>query len=145
MSDDVILCDVADGIATVTLNRPQAMNALNRALRKRLAEVMRVVDADDAVRAVILTGAGERAFTAGLDLKELGSEAGALGSANATDPADNPVKAIELCRKPVIGAINGAAFAGGLGDDVYQIGVGDTVVEAEGEGRDRHIVVKPAQ
>ena len=114
MSDDVILLDVADGVATVTLNRPQAMNALNRALRKRLAEVMRVVDADDAVRAVILTGAGERAFTAGLDLKELGSEAGALGSANATDPADNPVKAIELCRKPVIGAINGVAITGGF-------------------------------
>ena len=85
MSDDVILLEVDSAVATVTLNRPQAMNALNRALRKRLAEVMRQVDADDAVRAVILTGAGERAFTAGLDLKELGSEAGALGSANATE------------------------------------------------------------
>ena len=114
MSEDVVLFEVADGIGTVTLNRPQAMNALNRALRQRLAEVMRAVDADDDVRAVILTGAGTRAFTAGLDLKELGSEAGALGSANATDPADNPVKAIELCRKPVIGAINGVAITGGF-------------------------------
>lgn len=112
--DDVILLAVADGVATVTLNRPQAMNALNRAMRRRLAEVMRQVDGDDNVRAVILTGAGERAFTAGLDLKELGSEAGALGSANATDPADNPVKAIELCAKPVIGAINGVAITGGF-------------------------------
>ncbi len=112
--DDVILCEVADGIATVTLNRPHAMNALNRALRGRLAEVMRAVNADENVRAVILTGAGERAFTAGLDLKELGSEEGALGSANATDPADNPVKAIELCAKPVIGAINGVAITGGF-------------------------------
>ena len=114
MSQDVILLEIVDGIATVTLNRPQAMNALNCAMRKRLAEVMRAVDADADVRAVILTGAGERAFTAGLDLKELGSEAGALGSANATDPADNPVKAIELCRKPVIGAINGVAITGGF-------------------------------
>jgi enoyl-CoA hydratase len=114
MSEDVVLLEVADGIATVTLNRPQAMNALNRALRRRLYEVMRAVDVDDAVRAVILTGAGERAFTAGLDLKELGSEAGALGSANATDPADNPVKAIEVCTKPVIGAINGVAITGGF-------------------------------
>ena len=114
MSDDVVLLQVEDAVATVTLNRPDAMNALNRAMRRRLAEVMRAVDGDDAVRAVILTGEGTRAFTAGLDLKELGSEAGALGSANATDPADNPVKAIELCRKPVIGAINGVAITGGF-------------------------------
>jgi enoyl-CoA hydratase len=66
------------------------------------------------VRAVILTGAGTRAFTAGLDLKELGSEPGAMGSATATDPADNPVKAIEICTKPVIGAINGVAITGGF-------------------------------
>ena len=112
--DDAVLLEVSDGIAVVTLNRPQAMNALNRAMRARLAQVMQAVDGDDSVRAVILTGAGERAFTAGLDLKELGSEAGALGSANATDPADNPVKAIELCAKPVIGAINGVAITGGF-------------------------------
>lgn len=114
MSHDVVVLEISNGVATVTLNRPEAMNALNRALRQRLAEVMRAVDADPDVRAVILTGAGERAFTAGLDLKELGSEAGALGSANATDPADNPVKAIELCRKPVIGAVNGVAITGGF-------------------------------
>lgn len=111
---DLVLLEIADGIATVTLNRPEAMNAINRALRRRLYEVMTQIDGDDAVRAVILTGAGERAFTAGLDLKELGSEDGALGSANATDPADNPVKAIEVCRKPVIGAVNGVAITGGF-------------------------------
>ncbi|MHA7820785.1 MAG: enoyl-CoA hydratase [Erythrobacter sp.] len=114
MSHDIVLLEVKNHIATVTLNRPQAMNAINRALRRRLHEVMTQVDADDSVRAVVLTGAGERAFTAGLDLKELGSEEGALGSANATDPADNPVRAVELCSKPVIGAVNGVAITGGF-------------------------------
>lgn len=112
--DDLVLLDVADGVATVTLNRPGAMNALSTALRARLYAVMKQVDADDDVRAVVLTGAGERAFTAGLDLKELGSQAGALGSANARGADENPVKAIELCRKPVIGAINGVAITGGF-------------------------------
>ncbi|MGB7372446.1 enoyl-CoA hydratase-related protein, partial [Erythrobacter sp.] len=111
---DTVLLFVEDGIATVTLNRPDAMNAISRALRRRLYAVMQEIEADDTVRAVIVTGAGERAFTAGLDLKELGSEDGALGSANASDPADNPVRAIETCRKPVIGAINGVAITGGF-------------------------------
>jgi enoyl-CoA hydratase len=128
--DDVVLLDIADGIATVTLNRPQAMNALNRAMRRRLYEVMRAVDGDDAVRAVILTGAGTRAFTAGLDLKELGSEPGAMGSANATDPADNPVKAIEVCTKPVIGAINGVAITGG-----FEVALACDVLIASGNAR----------
>ncbi|MFL0417535.1 enoyl-CoA hydratase [Sphingomonas sp. 179-I 2A4 NHS] len=104
----------AGGIATVTLNRPDAMNALSKALRARLYEVMTAIDADDEVRAVVLTGAGDRAFTAGLDLKELGSQPGALGSANATGADENPVRAIELCRKPVVGAINGVAITGGF-------------------------------
>lgn len=115
MSDEApVLLAVADGVATVTLNRPQAMNALSKATRQALHDTMRTVDADDAVRAVVLTGAGTRAFTAGLDLKELGSDASALGAANAESPVDNPVKAIEQCRKPVIGAINGVAITGGF-------------------------------
>jgi enoyl-CoA hydratase len=99
-------------IAVVTLNRPEAMNALSRGLRAELATVMRALDGDDGVRAVVLTGAGTRAFTAGLDLKELGVDG--LGAANATEAEANPVKAIEQCRKPVIGAINGVAITGGF-------------------------------
>lgn len=114
MSEETVLLEMPDGIATVTFNRPQAMNALSKALRARLAQVMRQVNEDDAVRAVIVTGAGERAFTAGLDLKELGSQEGALGAANAEGAEENPVKAIEQCRKPVIGAINGVAITGGF-------------------------------
>ena len=110
----LVTSEIANGVAVVTLNRPEAMNALSRALRAELAEVMVVLNGDDAVRAVVLTGAGERAFTAGLDLKELGSSDGQLGAANATGATENPVKAIEACRKPVIGAINGVAITGGF-------------------------------
>jgi enoyl-CoA hydratase len=106
--------DLDGAVAIVTLNRPEAMNALNKAMRAALAEAMTALNADDSIHAVVLTGAGERAFTAGLDLKELGSEAGALSAANATEPEANPVKAIETCAKPVIGAINGVAITGGF-------------------------------
>lgn len=101
-------------VAIVTLNRPEAMNALSKALRRELAQAMRSVEADESVRAVVLTGAGTRAFTAGLDLKELGADTSNLGAANAESADDNPVKAIELCTKPVIGAINGVAITGGF-------------------------------
>ena len=101
-------------VAVVTLNRPEAMNALSSALRAELARVMREVDADEGVRAVVLTGAGERAFTAGLDLKELGADTSNLGDANAAEATRNPVKAVEQCRKPVVGAINGVAITGGF-------------------------------
>ena len=103
-----------EGVATVTLNRPEAMNALSRALRSELAQAMRKLAVDESVRAIILTGAGDRAFTAGLDLKELGADTGNLGAANAEDADENPVRAIELCPQPVIGAINGVAITGGF-------------------------------
>lgn len=110
----LVLTEIEDAVAIVTLNRPEAMNALSKALRAELAEAMLAVAHDDAVRAVVLTGAGTRAFTAGLDLKELGASTEGLGAANATSPRDNPVKAVEQCAKPVIGAINGVAITGGF-------------------------------
>ena len=110
----LILTDIREGVAVIMLNRPEAMNALSAALREDLAAAMLAVAQDDAVRAVVLTGAGTRAFTAGLDLKELGASTDGLGAANATDPRDNPVKAVEQCAKPVIGAINGVAITGGF-------------------------------
>lgn len=101
-------------VAVVTLNRPDAMNALSAALRAELAATLVELEADVSIHAIILTGAGDRAFTAGLDLKELGADTSNLGDANATDAQRNPVKAIERCSKPVIGAINGVAITGGF-------------------------------
>ncbi len=109
----MLLIEKNDHIAVVTLNRPEAMNALSKALRSALYQAMVELDADPETSVIVLTGAG-RAFTAGLDLKELGRDPLGMGAANATDAKENPVLAIQTCRKPVIGAINGAAITGGF-------------------------------
>ena len=106
--------EIIDGVAILTMDRPDAMNALSKGLRAALAEAFPKLDADPDVRVIILTGAGQRAFTAGLDLKELGSDPTALGAANPTGPAGDPVGALLACRKPDIGAINGVAITGGF-------------------------------
>jgi enoyl-CoA hydratase len=115
MNDETLLLREthADGYAVLTLNRPAALNALSRALRRQLAAAVDACAADPAVRVLILTGAG-RAFCAGLDLKELGSGAGGLGSGTGGVGDDDPVAAIERFPGPVIGAINGAAVTGGF-------------------------------
>lgn len=108
----LVLLDKSDGIATITLNRPEVMNALSNALRSEFHEVCRDVANDANIRAVIVTGAGERAFTAGLDLQELGEQG--LGAATDQNPARNPCRALETLAIPVIGAINGVAITGGF-------------------------------
>lgn len=113
MTATLVRIDKQDGVAVITLNRPEAMNALSRALRAALVTALADVSADPAIRAVVLTGAGERAFCAGLDLKELGA-AGGLDGVVPDDPATDPAGAIEQCPKPVIGAINGVAITGGF-------------------------------
>ena len=110
----LVVLDKTEGVATITLNRPEAMNALSKALRLELCAACQDVTNDQNIHALIVTGAGERAFTAGLDLKELG-ESG-LGPANNRDASTNPVFALSEMPIPVIGAINGVAITGpGLG------------------------------
>jgi enoyl-CoA hydratase len=109
----MLIVEKSDRVGVITLNRPEAMNALSRALRAALHDAVVDLANDPAVSALVLTGAG-RAFTAGLDLKELGSDPKGLGAANATGAAENPVLAIRECSKPVIGAINGVAITGGF-------------------------------
>lgn len=103
---DVLLTEIADGVAVVTMNRPDARNALNTELRRAIPERLRELDADPAVRVMILTGA-DPAFCAGLDLKELGS------SGLSADPDATPLPFGSLT-KPLIGAVNGVAVTGGF-------------------------------
>jgi enoyl-CoA hydratase len=110
----MLIVERRERVAVFTLNRPEAMNALSMALRAKLWAELQRLDADDSVRAIVLTGAGERAFSAGLDLKELGSGPGAMQAANTKDPALNPAEAVRACRKPIVAAINGVAITGGF-------------------------------
>ncbi len=111
---DPLLVEIDGAVATVTFNRPEALNALSIELRARLAEAMAALDEDPAVRVVILTGAGDKAFSAGLDIKELASDPDAVNDAVGKDPCTNPSLVLERFGKPLIGAINGLALTGGL-------------------------------
>jgi enoyl-CoA hydratase len=108
----VILVEKNDGIAVITLNRPESMNALSSELRSAIVGAFHEVTADRSVDVAILTGAG-RAFCAGLDLKELGGETGAAADIQAVTNTDLRA-AIEGFDRPLIGAINGVAITGGF-------------------------------
>ena len=112
MSESVLLVERSDGVATLVLNRPNAMNALSRELRGALSDAFIALAADPNVRAIILTGAG-RAFCAGLDLKELGSGGGPIGGGRA-DAGPDLVRAMGAFEGPILGAINGVAITGGF-------------------------------
>jgi enoyl-CoA hydratase len=107
---DVVLYEVSERIATVTLNRPDARNALSAEVRRLLWQRMEEAESDDTVDVVVLTGA-DPAFCAGLDLKELGSAEPVTGADALAATASGPVPEMD---KPLIGAINGVAVTGGL-------------------------------
>ena len=110
MTAPLVLVEKDAGVATVTLNRPHALNALSAALRAEIVVTFDALAVDAEVEVIILTGAG-RAFTAGLDLKELGGEtAAAPAGIGDTDVS----RAIGAFDRPIIGAINGYAITGGF-------------------------------
>lgn len=110
MNDEPLLIEVAGRVCTVTLNRPRALNALNRQLRDSLVTSLVALDARHDVGAIVLTGAG-RAFCAGLDVKELGGSGQTV--AENVDAADIGAT-ISALRTPIIAAINGLAVTGGF-------------------------------
>jgi enoyl-CoA hydratase len=113
---DAILLDIKDGIALITLNRPDRLNALNYDLIDRLMAAFGSIEVEPSVRAVILTGAGERAFSAGADIHEFSASVRRGPDAAIRDfvrRGQAMTARIEAFKKPVIAAVNGLAFGGG--------------------------------
>ncbi|GLK16081.1 enoyl-CoA hydratase/isomerase family protein [Herbiconiux flava] len=107
---DEILVELVDQVAVVTLNRPQKLNSVTQEMSDALVEVAGWANDSDEVRVLVLTGAGERAFCAGSDIRSLDKYATPWDFRNREDYCD----ALRLLRKPVIAAVNGYAFGGGL-------------------------------
>ena len=115
MTETHLLREVRDGVVTLTLNRPDALNALTPPMLTQLADALAHAAAEEAVRAVVITGAG-RAFSAGVDLKSLGGrpiENGSVGDILDV-PARAAVELMETMPKPVIAHVNGHCFTGAL-------------------------------
>lgn len=110
MADDILLVDVDDRVAVVTLNRPEARNALSRDLIDAILTAVAGLDADESVDAVIVTGA-DPAFSAGLDLRSLSGDPAA---GRPLRLAELPSDLFESVSTPVIAAVNGVAVTGGL-------------------------------
>ncbi|AMV70837.1 enoyl-CoA hydratase-related protein [Desulfuromonas carbonis] len=107
-----LLVECRDGVAEVTLNRPEVRNALNEATLRELGEVFTALAEDSEVRAVILTGAGDRAFAAGGDIAAV-VDFSPLQARDFARLAQEVLDRVEQCSKPVIAAINGFAVGGG--------------------------------
>ena len=114
MSENYILSAIEGGVLTLTINRPNQLNALNSEVIATLSKHIEAAQSDDSVKVIILTGSGEKAFVAGADIKEFadfspqqGKDLAALGQATLFDR-------VERSAKPVIAAVNGFALGGGL-------------------------------
>ncbi|MCB1447971.1 MAG: enoyl-CoA hydratase/isomerase family protein [Rhizobiaceae bacterium] len=109
---DELLAETRGSALRLTLNRPERHNALNLAMTDALVAALASASADPAIRAVVLTGAGDRTFCSGADLKE---GARMFRSEDGSNPIGNVLRAIQGCGKPVIARVNGSALAGGFG------------------------------
>ncbi|HKX05824.1 MAG TPA: enoyl-CoA hydratase/isomerase family protein [Methylomirabilota bacterium] len=115
MSEPVLQVDVADGVARVTLNRPEVRNALNEALLRELEASLRRLEDDPAARAVVLRGAGERAFCAGADLKQVADRGTTLHARESFGGLARILELMARMRTSIIAQVHGYALAGGCG------------------------------
>ena len=113
MAYDHILLDREDGVGIVTLNRPESLNAMNRKLGAELADAMAQLNGDEQIGCIVITGSGERAFSAGGDIHEQRSDDKRYSQAEQ-DAMRNPRAGYDIsaCAKPVIGMMNGLAYGG---------------------------------
>jgi len=114
MAYEHILVDIEDGVAILTLNRPEKLNAMNRKLGQELHHAIKQAESDDAIGCIVITGAGDRAFTAGGDIHEQLSNDKQYSDKQLDEMRDNKMRyEISACAKPVIGMVNGLAYGGG--------------------------------
>ncbi len=113
MTYEHILVEHEDGVGIVTLNRPEVLNAMNRKLGAELLDAVKQLDSNDTIGCIVITGAGEKAFSAGGDIREQ-VEDDKRHSREAQEQMGYPRRALEIssCSKPVIGMMNGLAYGG---------------------------------
>ncbi|MFD1601959.1 enoyl-CoA hydratase/isomerase family protein [Flavobacterium artemisiae] len=114
MSYENILVSIEERIATITINRPAKLNALNKATIGDLSKAVSALGSDENVRVIIITGTGEKAFVAGADISEFANYNVVEGAQLAAEGQEALFDFIENLRKPVIAAVNGFALGGGL-------------------------------
>lgn len=112
---DELLYEIRDGIGFITFNRPQARNAMTFAMYERMAEIAGSVENDKSVRALVLTGAGEKAFAAGTDISQFRAFTGPEDAIAYEQRIDRVLGTLERCPIPTIAAISGACTGGGGG------------------------------
>lgn len=114
MSFENLVVNYKDKIAVVTINRPQNLNALNKQTITELNSCFKQLESNEAVRAIVLTGAGDKAFVAGADIKEFAGFSEEEGKALAKEGHEQLFNLVENLSTPIVAAINGFALGGGL-------------------------------
>jgi enoyl-CoA hydratase/carnithine racemase len=115
VSYETLLVDVKDGVASVTLNRPEVRNALSATLIRELEQALAELEADEIARVIVLEGAGDKAFCAGADLKGVGDRGTTLQARESFGGLARILEAMARMKTPVIAKVHGFALAGGCG------------------------------
>jgi enoyl-CoA hydratase len=113
MSYETVISQVEDGVAAVTLNRPEVHNAMNNAMRRELTEIFGQIRADEAIRVVLVTGGGDKAFSAGADIREFVEAQVPTQFRDSRRRLDFRSE-MDRCPQPIVAAIRGHCFGGGL-------------------------------